>query len=92
MLIRWTVPAARDLTGICDYINDHDGPEASRRVALRIYEGADSLKRFPYRGRPGRKMNTRELVFPGLPFLAVYRVREGAVEINRILHGAQKWP
>jgi len=37
-------------------------------------------------------MNTRELVFPGLPFLAVYRVREGAVEINRILHGAQKWP
>jgi len=46
MLIRWTVPAARDLTGICDYINDHDGPEASRRVALRIYEGADPSSGF----------------------------------------------
>jgi toxin ParE1/3/4 len=37
-------------------------------------------------------MNTRELVFPDLPFLAVYRVREDVIEINRILHGAQKWP
>jgi plasmid stabilization system protein ParE len=31
-------------------------------------------------------------VFPGLPFLAVYRVGEEVVEIDRILHGAQKWP
>jgi toxin ParE1/3/4 len=92
MRIRWTEPAARDLTGICDYINDHDGPDAARRVALRIYEGVDSLMQFPHRGRPGRKVNTRELVFPDLPFLAVYRVREDVIEINRILHGAQKWP
>jgi hypothetical protein len=28
----------------------------------------------------------------GLPFLAIYRVQEDVVEINRILHGAQKWP
>lgn len=34
MRIRWTEPAASDLTSICDYINEHDGPEAARRVAL----------------------------------------------------------
>ncbi len=57
MRIRWTETAASDLTSICDYINEHDGPEAARRVALRIYEGVGSLTQFPRRGRPGRKPN-----------------------------------
>ncbi|HMD99813.1 MAG TPA: type II toxin-antitoxin system RelE/ParE family toxin [Terriglobia bacterium] len=92
MRIRWTEPAARDLTDICDYIVARDGPHAARQVALAIYESVDSLTQFPRRGRPGRKLNTRELLFPGLPYLAVYRIREDVVEINRILHGAQRWP
>jgi len=92
MRIRWTKPAARDLTQICDYIRDHDAPAAARRVALTIYESVSSLAHFPQRGRPGRKANTRELVFPGLPFLAVYRIHEDVIEIARILHGAQSWP
>jgi toxin ParE1/3/4 len=44
------------------------------------------------RGRPGRKVGTRELIFTGLPYLAIYRVRGDTLEILRILHGAQKWP
>jgi toxin ParE1/3/4 len=80
MRIRWTEPAARDLTNICDYTEDHDGPGAARRT------------QFPRRGRPGRNPGTRELIFAGLPFLAVYRVGDNFVEIHRILHGAQKWP
>ena len=55
MRIRWTEPALSDLTAICDYISEHDGPEAARRVALRIYEGVGSLTQFPRRGRLGRK-------------------------------------
>ena len=92
MRVRWTEAAVRDLTGICDYIKEHDGPATARRVALQIYGGVGALTRFAHRGRPGRKTGTRELVFPSLPFLAVYRVRNDVVEINRILHGAQKWP
>jgi plasmid stabilization system protein ParE len=92
MHIRWTVPAVRDLTEICDYIDQHDGALKSRSVALAIYEGISTLAQFPYLGRPGRKPNTRELVFSGLPFLAVYRVRADAIEINRILHGSRQWP
>ncbi|HMD86946.1 MAG TPA: type II toxin-antitoxin system RelE/ParE family toxin [Terriglobia bacterium] len=76
MRIRWTEPAARDLTHICDYIEGHDAPATARRVALTIHRSVDSLAQFPYRGRPGRSLNTRELVFPDLPLLAVYRVRE----------------
>ena len=43
MRIRWTEPAARDLTNICDYTEEHDGPEAARRAALRIYEALGTL-------------------------------------------------
>ena len=64
MRIRWTDPAARDLTHICDYIDERDGPQTARRVALTIHQGVSSLTQFPHRGRPGRKLHTRELVFP----------------------------
>jgi plasmid stabilization system protein ParE len=92
MRIRWTTLAADDLTHICDYIEEHDGPNAARRVAIAIVDGRESLSRFPRRGRLGRKAGTRELVFTALPYLAIYRVQAEIVEINRILHGAQKWP
>jgi toxin ParE1/3/4 len=92
MRVRWTEPAARDLTGICDYTEEHSGPEAARKVALRVYEAVGSLLQFPHLGRSGRKRGTRELVLSGLPFLAIYRVRKSVIEIARILHGAQRWP
>ena len=31
-------------------------------------------------------------MIPGLPFVIIYRVCDDAIEITRILHGAQKWP
>ena len=51
MRIRWTQPAADDLTQICDYIEEHDTPATARRVALAIYESIGTLVRFPRRGR-----------------------------------------
>ncbi len=92
MRVRWTEPAGRDLTVICDYTEEHDGTTAARKVALRIYERLSSPRQFPHAGRTGQKKDTRELVIPGVPFLAVYRVREDLLEIIRILHGAQRWP
>ena len=92
MRIRWTEPAVRDFSQICDYIEENDGPEAARRVALAIHQRISSLPQFPQRGRRGRKPGTRELVLAGLPYLAVYRLRNDAIEVDRILHGAQQWP
>ena len=46
MRIRWTEPAARDLTHICDYTQERDGPAAARRLALAIYERISSLTQF----------------------------------------------
>ena len=92
MRIRWTQPAVNDLTSISDYLDKHDSAATARRIALAIYECVNSLKRFPRSGRTGRVADTRELVITGLPYVIVYRIREDVVEINRILHGAQKWP
>jgi len=90
--VRWTQPAARDLTNICDYIKGHESAESARRVALALFTAVSSLDRFPRRARLGRKAGTRELVLPGLPYLVIFRIREGIAEVLRILHGAQKWP
>ncbi|HVN63809.1 MAG TPA: type II toxin-antitoxin system RelE/ParE family toxin [Candidatus Binataceae bacterium] len=92
MIVRWTTPAADDLTRICDYTREHFGPAQARRAALGIYQGAESIKTHPNRGRRGRNSTTRELIVSGLPFLIVYRVRGKAIEVVRILHSRQKWP
>jgi toxin ParE1/3/4 len=92
MHLRWTDPAVRDLTHICDYIREHSRGDTARRIALSIHQQLDVLNKFPGCGRTGRKLDTRELVFSALPYVAVYRINGGAVEILRILHGAQDWP
>jgi plasmid stabilization system protein ParE len=92
MEIRWSAPAADDLERICAWV-ERDNPEAARRIATIIYEGCGKLEEFPHLGRVSRRMSERrELVFPPLPYVAVYQVKESVVEISRIFHGAQDWP
>jgi toxin ParE1/3/4 len=92
MLVRWTKPAVSDLTHICDYTEERFGSAQARRTAIAIYDSVEALRAFPSKGRPGRQPSTRELDVQRLPFVVIYRVREGAIEVNRILHVAQKWP
>jgi toxin ParE1/3/4 len=87
--IRWTAPAAEDLNRIVRYIR-RNSPEAARKVAQTIYEECASLTNSPNRGRKGNEPGTQELVFVPLPYIAVYRVTDSAVEILRIWHGAQQ--
>ena len=91
MRLRWTTPAANDLYNIVRHIQQ-DNPDAAADVASALYEGCASLRKFPYRGRKGRIEGTRELVFPGLPYIVVYQIRDQTVEVARIYHGAQDWP
>ncbi|MCC6394871.1 MAG: type II toxin-antitoxin system RelE/ParE family toxin [Bryobacterales bacterium] len=59
MLVRWTTPAADDLTHICDYTQEHFGVAQARRTALAIHDAAGSLVGMPHRGRIGRKPTRR---------------------------------
>jgi len=91
MEVRWSPEAAADYTAIVRYIRQ-DNASAALRVARAIYNAIARLNTFPNRGRPGKIDGTRELPLTSLPFVVVYRVTENAVEIVRLLHGAQRWP
>ena len=91
MRLRWTTPAADDLYRIVQRIQK-DNRSAATEVANILYEGCGSLTKFPRRGRKGRIDGTRELIFPGLPYIVVYRILDETLEILRIYHGAQNWP
>jgi toxin ParE1/3/4 len=92
MEVRWSLPAADDLERICEWI-ERDSPQAAQRVAKTIYDGCAQLKDFPNSGRISRRMDgRRELTFSRLPYIVVYQVKENAIEISRVFHGAQSWP
>jgi len=89
MQVRWTSAAAQDLLHITRRIKN-DNPPAARRVAKTLYDAGMSLADLPNRGRHGRIVGTRELVFA--PFVIVYRIKADSVEILRLYHSAQDWP
>lgn len=88
MRVRWTPAAAADLQQISDYLREHH-PHYRQATLRKIYETVRSLKASPHRGRPGRVEGTREVLFPPMPYVAVYRVREEAIEVLRVWHSAQ---
>lgn len=90
MKIRWTEPALQHLHEAYDYIQ-LDKPSAAAGVAGLIEAATERLRLFPQMGRPSRRPNTRELAVAGTPFVLVYRVRNDALEILALYHGAQNW-
>ena len=91
MRVRWSTSAADDLARIVTHIRG-DNPSAAQRVAKTIYAAVAQLRRFPYLGRLGSVENTRELVFPPWPYIAVYEIVEDQVHVLRIRHSSQNWP
>ena len=91
MRIRWTPAAAADLQGINDYLRQNY-PHYRQPTMRKLYETIRLLKQSPYRGRPGTEEGTREILFPPMPYVAVYRVKEQSIEVLRVYHGAQKRP
>ena len=84
MRIRWTPAAALDLQHINDYLQEHH-PRHQKPTVRKIYSAVQSLKEWPYLGRPGR-------VLAPLPYIGVHRVRGDNLEVLRIYHGAQDRP
>jgi plasmid stabilization system protein ParE len=57
MRIRWTVPAARDLEDIKNYLDEHY-PHFAEPTVRTIYQRIRSLRTAPSRGRPGHCRGT----------------------------------
>ncbi len=91
MDIIWLDRARREVVHIRETIAK-ENPRAVRQAARRILESAGKLRTTPNTGRPGRLYGTRERVIMGTPFIILYRVRDGVIEILRVIHGARRWP
>lgn len=87
MSVIFSVEAVEDLDRIRAHIGI-DNPAAASRIAIQIVAACDRLEYLPERGRPGLRTGTRELV-AFWPYVIVYRVKGGSVEIIRVWHGAQ---
>lgn len=87
-VIRWTPAAAADLEHINNYLKERH-PRYRQSTIRKLYASIQSLKESPHRGRQGREDGTRELLFPPMPYIAVYRMKEQSVEVLRIYHSAQ---
>ena len=91
MRVRWLTLALDDLDHALDFIHT-DNPEASKRVARKIWNAAQLLAKHPAMGRQGRVTGTREWVIQGTPYIMAYRVCGDALEVLRVLHTAMEWP
>ena len=88
MRLRWTPAAAADPQQIGEYLQRHY-PHYKQPTLRKLYETVRTLKDAPYRGKAGRVEGTREILFPPLPYVAVYRVNKDAIEVLRIWHTGQ---
>ena len=75
MQLRWTLEAATDFQPVAEYLVEHL-PEQAALLVRTVHEAPALLLEFPHRGRAGKKVGTRELVNPSLPYLIVYTVRD----------------
>lgn len=91
MRVVWTPRAGNDREAAIEYIAQ-ESPAAALNQLDEIEEQTDRLAEHPKLGRPGRVKGTRELVVNRTPFIIVYRIQGGVVQILRLLHGAQRWP
>ena len=91
MTVRWLPRALLNLREIHDHIAEHH-LEAAEDAVGRIREAVNRLAEYPAMGRTGRVLGTRELMVSGTPYIVPYRVREGEVQIIRVLHAARRWP
>ena len=85
MRVKWTQLALRDFADAQRHIAK-DNPKAAADVARRIREGVNKLQAFPYIGRPGDDLVTREWCVQRTSYLVVYRLLGDLIEITRIWH------
>jgi len=86
MKVCWTDRAVRDLEEAFDYVAaDKEG--AAARLARRLLNAGNSLVDTPMLGRP---VGGGKRVFVVDRYLLFYRLTPGAVQVLRVVHGAQR--
>ena len=91
MKVSFTPQARDDLAAIREWIATDD-ERAADNVIARIVQAAIALGQFPMLGRAGAIEGTRELSVVGLPYVVVYQVAAGGVDVLTVVHARRKYP
>jgi toxin ParE1/3/4 len=91
MRVRWAEVAQLQLPEIGEYIA-RDNESAAETMIMRIRDAVGHLGAYPAIGRVGRVSDTRELVVSGTPYIVVYTVYAGSVQVAAIWHAKRAWP
>ncbi len=87
--LTWSPSSRRDLLGIDAFLAEHDAAAAIRTLRA-IRTAADRLRDYPRIGRaldePFRVLGVR-----GTPYLIIYRLRAGEIEVVRLRHARENW-
>lgn len=91
MKLEWLPEAARNFEDQINYVAARN-LRAAVELGDAIEASVSLLTAHPEMGRRGRVAGTRELVVPGRPYVAIYRLEPDTILILRLLHGRQRWP
>ena len=88
--LRFSDPALADLRDIRRYIAEDD-PTAAIRFIADLVTHCERLAAMPEMGRKRPELGNGYRGLPLRRYLIVYRIKRGAVEVPRVVHGARNF-
>ncbi|MBV9843127.1 MAG: type II toxin-antitoxin system RelE/ParE family toxin [Sphingomonadaceae bacterium] len=89
--LAWTAPALADLRAIDAWLIENRDRDFAERTLAAIEARARFLENFRHGGRTLLKQDFRVLRVFETPYLLVYRVRSGQLQILRVRHEREDW-
>jgi toxin ParE1/3/4 len=89
MRLRWRARALADLEAFHDWLRSVEGAKPKQTIS-RIRAAAQSMRRLGDIGRPSVIEGLRELSVRNAPYVIVYRVESGTIDILAVYHTAQQ--
>jgi plasmid stabilization system protein ParE len=85
----WSPRSGLDLADIDTFLSEYD-PAAAARMLIAIRSAVDRLSDYPRLGCPLHEP-LRVIGVRNTPYLILYRLRDGVVEVVRIRHARGDW-
>lgn len=88
MRVVWGDGARQDFDAAIAYLGK-ESPAGAVRIGERILRAISLLEQFPEMAPPSKHRGLRQLVVLRTPYLVIYRIEAGQVEIRAIVHTKQ---
>lgn len=85
-MITLTEKAESDLESIFEHYQRVADAATAHRIIQEIFCSLEVLARFQGAGHQSPVAGVREMVMAHVPFVAPYRVEQGAIQVLRVLH------